>query len=101
MAIDATFWVAVSFIIFFGALIYLKIPQKISVMLDKMISDIKNEIDDLIGNSYSFFEKIKKGGVGSGKLLITKANKELNWFPEITLEDGLKKTIKWVENSID
>ena len=44
MAIDATFWVAVSFIIFFGALIYLKIPQKISEMLDKMISDIKNEI---------------------------------------------------------
>ena len=46
MAIDATFWVAVSFIIFFGALIYLKIPQKISEMLDKMISNIKNEIDE-------------------------------------------------------
>ena len=46
MAIDATFWVAVSFIIFFGALVYLKIPQKISEMLDKMISDIKNEIDE-------------------------------------------------------
>ena len=46
MAIDATFWVAVSFVIFFGALIYLKIPQKITEMLDKMISDIKNEIDE-------------------------------------------------------
>ena len=46
MAIDATFWVAVSFINFFGILIYLKIPQKISEMLDKMISDIKNEIDE-------------------------------------------------------
>ena len=46
MAIDATFWVAVSFIIFFGALIYIKIPQKITEMLDKMISDIKNEIDE-------------------------------------------------------
>ena len=46
MAIDATFWVAVSFIIFFGALIYLKIPQKITEMLDKMILDIKNEIDE-------------------------------------------------------
>ncbi len=46
MAIDATFWVAVSFVIFFGALIYLKIPQKISQILDKMISDIKNEIDE-------------------------------------------------------
>ena len=46
MTIDATFWVAVSFIIFFGVLIYLKIPQKISEMLDKMISDIKKEIDE-------------------------------------------------------
>ena len=46
MAIDATFWVAVSFIIFFGALIYIKIPQKVTEMLDKMISDIKNEIDE-------------------------------------------------------
>ena len=46
MAIDATFWVAVSFVIFFGGLIYLKIPQKITEILDKMISDIKNEIDE-------------------------------------------------------
>ena len=33
MAIDATFWVAVSFVIFFGGLIYLKIPQKINEFL--------------------------------------------------------------------
>ena len=46
MTIDATFWVAVSFVIFFGALIYLKIPQKVSQILDKMISDIKNEINE-------------------------------------------------------
>ncbi|MDA9234239.1 ATPase [Candidatus Pelagibacter sp.] len=46
MAIDATFWVAISFIIFFGGLIYLKIPQKISDILNKLISDIKNEIDE-------------------------------------------------------
>ena len=46
MAIDATFWVAVSFFIFFGGLIYLKIPQKINEILNKLISDIKNEIDE-------------------------------------------------------
>ena len=46
MAIDATFWVAVSFIIFFGGLIYLKIPQKINGILNKLITDIKNEIDE-------------------------------------------------------
>jgi len=46
MVIDATFWVAVSFIIFFGGLIYLKIPQKINDLLSRLISDIKNEMDE-------------------------------------------------------
>jgi len=46
MAIDATFWVAISFIIFFGGLIYLKVPHKINDILNKLILDIKNEIDE-------------------------------------------------------
>ena len=46
MAIDATFWVAVSFIIFILALVYLKVPNKINETLSKMILDIKNEIDE-------------------------------------------------------
>ena len=46
MTIDATFWVAISFIIFFGGLVYLKIPQKINEILNKLILDIKNEIDE-------------------------------------------------------
>ena len=46
MTIDATFWVAVSFIIFFGVLVYLKVPQKINEILNKLILDIKNEIDE-------------------------------------------------------
>jgi len=31
---------------------------------------------------------------------ITKANQKLNWYPEVLLEDGLMKTIEWVEKSI-
>ena len=46
MEIDATFWVAISFIIFCVGLIYLKIPQKISEVLNKLILDIKNEIEE-------------------------------------------------------
>ena len=46
MAFDATFWVAVSFVIFFGALIYLKVPPNVNNLLSKMITDIKNEIDE-------------------------------------------------------
>ena len=46
MIINATFWVAISFIIFFGGLVYLKIPQKINDILNKLILDIKSEIDE-------------------------------------------------------
>ena len=46
MVINATFWVAISFIIFIGVLLYLKVPQKINEVLNKLISDIKSEIDE-------------------------------------------------------
>ena len=46
MTIDATFWVAISFFIFFGVLIYLKVPQKINNSLNNQISEIKKELDE-------------------------------------------------------
>jgi len=46
MSFDATFWVAVSFFTFFGLLAYFKIPQKINELLNKQISEIKNEISE-------------------------------------------------------
>ena len=81
MAIDATFWVAVSFIIFFGALIYLKIPQKVSLMLDRMISDIKNEIDES--------EKLRT----EAKNLLDKSQKKLDSAQSVS-NDILEKAKK-------
>ena len=46
MVINATFWVGVSFILFFASLIYLKVPQKVNEILNNLISNIKNEIDE-------------------------------------------------------
>jgi len=46
MTIDATFWVAVSFFIFFGCLIYLKVPQKINNSLTDQINKMKKELDE-------------------------------------------------------
>jgi F-type H+-transporting ATPase subunit b len=81
MTIDATFWVAVSFIIFFGGLIYLKIPQKINDILDKLISDIKNEIDES--------EKLRT----EAKKLLDNAQKKLDTAQSISNEilDQAKK----------
>ena len=66
MVIDSTFWVAVSFFIFFGGLIYLKVPKKINEILNKLITDIKNEIDES--------EKLRK----EAKDLLNKAQSKLD-----------------------
>ena len=46
MNIDATFWLAISFFIFFGILIYLKVPQKVNNSLADKINEIKKELND-------------------------------------------------------
>ena len=46
MIIDATFWVATSFFIFVGVLIYFKVPQKVITILSESIESIKNEVND-------------------------------------------------------
>ena len=82
MIFDATFWVSVSFVLFFGGLIYLKVPQKINEILNKLITDIKNEIDEseklrseakiLLDNSQAKFESANE----ESKKIINQAKKE-------------------------
>ena len=74
MTIDSTFWVAVSFFLFFGGLIYLKVPQKINEILNKLINDIKNEIDES--------EKLRR----EAKTLIDKAQKKLDTAKSVSNE---------------
>ena len=73
---DATFWVAISFVIFFGALVYFKVPQNVNNLLSKMIVDIKNEIDES--------EKLRS----EAKKLLDDAQSKLN-----TAEQEKKKII--------
>ena len=74
MAIDSTFWVAISFIIFFLGLIYLKVPQKINEVLNKLILDIKNEIDES--------EKLRS----EAKILLDNAQNKLDSAQSISKE---------------
>ena len=46
MTIDASFWVAISFFIFLGTLVYFKIPQKVKSVLDENILNIKSQINE-------------------------------------------------------
>ena len=81
MEIDSTFWVAVSFVIFFGGLIYLKVPQKINEILNKLILDIKNEIDES--------EKLRT----EAKVLLDKAQSKLDTAKNVS-NDILDKAKK-------
>ena len=74
MVIDATFWVAISFVIFFLGLIYLKVPQKINDVLNKLILDIKNEIDES--------EKLRS----EAKILLDNAQSKLDSAQSISKE---------------
>ncbi len=81
MVLDSTFWVAVSFFLFFGGLIYLKVPQKINEILNKLILDIKNEIDES--------EKLRM----EAKVLLDNAQKKLDTAQSVSNEilDQAKK----------
>ena len=46
MNFDATFWVAVSFFLFVGVLLYFKVPQKIFTTLDESINKIRKDIEE-------------------------------------------------------
>ena len=46
MNFDATFWVAVSFVLFVGVLLYFKVPQKIFTTLDESINKIKKDVEE-------------------------------------------------------
>ena len=79
---DAAFWVAISFFIFLGILIYFKIPQKIKNVLDENISNIKNQINEAeklkeeAKNILSEHEKKISNSKTEVKSMLDKANEE-------------------------
>tara|TARA_B100001564_G_C20483197_1_gene598047 strand:- start:264 stop:761 length:498 start_codon:yes stop_codon:yes gene_type:complete len=83
MIIDATFWVAVSFFIFIGLLIYFKIPNRVETALNEKILILKNQIQDAeklkdeAKNILSENEKRLSNSKNEIKSLIKKTNEEV------------------------
>ena len=117
MAIDATFWVAVSFFIFIGGLVYLKIPQKVSNILSDQILDIKKEIDEseklraeaktLLANSQKKLDAVnnlKKEILEQAKkdseMLVIEINEKFYKSSEIKKKLAENKIIQMKENAI-
>ena len=100
MTIDSTFWVAVSFFIFLGGLIYLKVPQKVNDSLIDQINQIKKELEEaeklkveaknLLSDYESKIDKSKK----ETKEIINLANKD----SEKNILEKTKKFHQMMEN---
>ena len=82
MMIDATFWVMISFFVFIGLLIYFKIPQKIKIILEENINNIKNQINEAdklkedAKNILTEHEKKISNSKAEVKQMLDKANEE-------------------------
>ena len=88
MMIDATFWVAVSFFIFLGGLVYLKVPQKINSSISMQISKIKKDLDEA--------EKLKtdaKNLLSDYENKIDKSKKEAQDIINIAKKDSEKNIL--------
>jgi len=93
MIIDATFWVAVSFFIFVGGLIYLKVPQKVNNSLTDQINNIKIDIGEA--------EKLKveaKNLLSDYENKIDKSKKETQEIINQAKQDSEKNILEKTKN---
>ena len=114
MIIDATFWVAISFLIFIILLVYFKIPSKIKNILDENINQIKKQVDESeklkeeakrqlaeyekkIGDSKSQVNKLIKEANDQAEKNIIKSNEVFHKLIEIRKKNTEEK-IKQLKN---
>ena len=93
MIIDATFWVAVSFFIFVGGLIYLKVPQKVNNSLTDQINNIKKDLGEA--------EKLKveaKNLLSDYENKIDKSKKETQEIINQAKQDSEKNILEKTKN---
>ncbi len=117
MEFDSTFWVAISFLIFIVALVYLKVPQKVIHILENMIVNIKNEIKeseklrseskkmmDASQSKLDDAEKERKGIVEQAKKdsenLIIEMNDKFHSYAEIKKNTTISKISQMKESAI-
>ena len=89
MTIDATFWVAISFFIFLGVLVYLKVPQKINNLLTDEINEMKKELNEA--------ERLKfeaKNLLSNYESRIDKSKKETREIINLAIKDSEKNILE-------
>ena len=114
MIIDATFWVAISFLIFIILLVYFKIPLKVKNILDENINQIKKQVEESeklkeeakrqlaeyekrIGDSKSEVNKMIKDANDQAERNVIKSNEIFHKLLEIRKKNTEEK-IKQLKN---
>ena len=111
--LDATFWVAISFLLFIALLLYKKIPKIVLDQLDNKIAELKGKIDEaeilksnsekLLSDAQSKLEKsddeniqfVKNESAENRKSILQSYDQLLNEKYEVKLN---QKTIDRVKN---
>jgi nucleoside-diphosphate-sugar epimerase len=65
------------------------------------VLDVLSELGGLLNKKVSFdFSPIRDGDIVYSKANLDRIKKELNWQPQVSFSEGLKKTVEWYKNKI-
>ena len=113
MIIDATFWVAVSFFIFVGGLIYLKVPQKVNNSITIQIDKSKKEAQDIINTAKKeseknildktkkFHELLEERKKNAEQKIIQMKENAIRDIKAISVQISIKSVVRMIQNSVD
>ncbi len=109
MEFDNTFWAAVGYFIFFGILIYIKVPKLLAKVLDGRIAKIQTDLDEakqLREDAQALlaeYERKRKAAESEAEEIVTAAKEESVRMADeakVALEELIVRRTKAVEDKI-
>lgn len=106
---DETFWVAVSFFLFFAVLFYLKVPGKIAASLDARAARIREELDEArrlreeAQGLLATYQRKRQDAEGEAREIIQQAKRDAEAASkrvEQALEERIERRMRAVEEKI-
>ncbi|HWJ89216.1 MAG TPA: ATP F0F1 synthase subunit B [Pelagibacterium sp.] len=109
MEFDATFWAFIALLIFFGIVVYFKVPGMIAKILDDRIAKIEADLEEarrLREDAQALlaeYERKRKAAEGEAEEIVAAAREEAERMTaeaEAALEDMVARRTKAVEDKI-
>lgn len=96
---DATFWALAALVIFFGVIVWLKVPATINKSLDTRADNIRKELDEArrlreeAQELLAEYQRKRQEAEAEAESIVTAAKHEA----ELLAEDAARKTTEYVE----